>query len=150
MATDLAFARSVLFDRLEEEDRAAAAAVNAELLGKVLDHLTAHPEEWNQTSWVRSYPACGTTACLAGTTVQMAGHDIDWSHGFERERDGSVTASVTTDGRSIDQLAQELLGLDDSAALYLFHYYLSDIGELWRRAALVTDGRVAVPPEFQR
>lgn len=133
---------------LGDRDPEAGALVDAERLTKVLEHLTAHPEEWAQASWVRYYPGCGTTACLAGTTVVMAGYEIDWHRGHEKGTGGAVVASRTTDGQLIDQLAQELLGLDDFAALYLFFYYRDDIGELWRRAARVSDGRVAVPPEF--
>lgn len=124
------------------------AAVDAERLTKSLERLTANPHEWGQGSWVRHYVDCGTTACLAGTTVQMAGYEIDWDRGSEIECDGSVVASFTTTGVSIEALARELLGLSAGAAEYLFHYYLHDIGELWRRAAQVTGGRVAVPAEF--
>lgn len=45
---------------------------NAELAWRVLDHIDAHPENWDQRRWW-----CGTGGCFAGWTVQLAGEDPD-------------------------------------------------------------------------
>jgi len=44
--------------------------INAPRLRKVLEHVTEHPEEYDQEYW------CGTTCCVAGHTTSMAG----WHH----------------------------------------------------------------------
>jgi hypothetical protein len=51
---------------------------NVALLGKVLDHIRANRKEHSQEQWART-TRCGTTYCFAGWTVQLAGHEIDWS-----------------------------------------------------------------------
>lgn len=51
--------------------------LNVPLLTKVLEHVTAHPEEWDQSNWAVRRD-CGTTYCVAGWTVTMTGHDVDW------------------------------------------------------------------------
>lgn len=132
------------------DDPESVAAVDAVLLTKALEYITAHPEEWNQCCWVRYRPGCGTTACLAGTTVVLAGYDIDWTRGHQKHPNGTVVAGLTTDGTAIEDRARMLLGLHPDAAEYLFHYYGDDLGALWRRAAVVSGGRVEVPSEFAR
>lgn len=44
---------------------------NAELAYKVLDHIDAHPEQWDQKHW------CGTAMCFAGWTVALSGIKVD-------------------------------------------------------------------------
>jgi hypothetical protein len=41
---------------------------NAELAYKTLDHIIAHPEEWNQEAWI-----CDTGMCFAGHATILAG-----------------------------------------------------------------------------
>jgi hypothetical protein len=124
--------------------------IDLPLLTKVLNHVTIHPDEWDQNYWARQGVFCGTTACLGGTTVLMAGYDIDWTPGAGAACDGmgGLISSQTCDAQFIPTLARELLGLDHDQAERLFHYYGRDVGELWRRAAEITGGRVAVPPEY--
>jgi hypothetical protein len=43
-------------------------APNAELAYRVLDHIDAHPETWDQSVW-----DCGTVACFAGWAVRLSG-----------------------------------------------------------------------------
>ena len=43
-------------------------APNAELAYRVLDHIDAHPEQWDQRTW-----DCGTVACFAGWAVRLSG-----------------------------------------------------------------------------
>ncbi len=45
---------------------------NAELAYKVLDHIDAHPETWDQGMWW-----CGTSGCFAGWACALAGTDPD-------------------------------------------------------------------------
>lgn len=54
---------------------------NLPLLRKVLDHIDAHPEEWDQSNYVLTeaeqikqqtgQPGCGTAYCIAGHAVAM-------------------------------------------------------------------------------
>lgn len=41
---------------------------NAELAYRVLDHIDARPETWEQATW-----DCGTAACFAGWAVRLSG-----------------------------------------------------------------------------
>lgn len=87
---------------------------NAVLAYKVLDHIDAHPEQHNQSDFVRrSTPAwllsaegipCGTTACFAGWTVLLTGRTIYL---------GSTMPKVEIDGDlvEVDDVAARLLGL---------------------------------------
>jgi len=43
---------------------------NAELAYRVLDHIDADPESWNQMHWW-----CGTSGCFAGWACKLAGDD---------------------------------------------------------------------------
>jgi hypothetical protein len=45
---------------------------NAELAYRVLDHIDAHPEQWDQGIYIRK-AECGTAACFAGWTVLLSG-----------------------------------------------------------------------------
>jgi hypothetical protein len=47
--------------------------LNAVLAYQVLDHIEAHPEQWDQTNWARQVPECGTAGCFAGWTVMLSG-----------------------------------------------------------------------------
>jgi hypothetical protein len=88
---------------------------NAELAYRVLDHIDAHPEQHDQSDFVRrpagtssltaeSMP-CGTTACFAGWTVLLSGYTLDF--GYQH------WPTVEDDGRrvDVDDLAAELLGI---------------------------------------
>lgn len=44
---------------------------NLPLLRKVLDHIDAHPEEWNQAQFAPQVGDCKTTYCVAGHAVAM-------------------------------------------------------------------------------
>lgn len=101
--------------------------VNVPLLEKVMAHIEAHPEEWNQDMWVtlpgsesailaklegRTY--CGTAYCFAGHVVHMAGYDF-----HDPEKGGHF---VTVDGgaRLTSEVAACELGLDPEDATDLF------------------------------
>lgn len=92
---------------------------NAALAYAVLDHIDAHPEEWNQAVWFRRpQVGCGTTACFAGWTSLLSGDEPDWAHAYQRQTDG-----VISDGRSLYIVgrAMGLLGIDDHQADALFY-----------------------------
>ncbi len=46
-------------------------ALNAALAYRVLDHIEAHPETWDQENW------CGTAQCFAGWAVALSGETPD-------------------------------------------------------------------------
>jgi len=118
--------------------------VNVPLLQKVLDHITAHPEEWRQSDWA-SKSACGTAYCVAGHAVVMSGYTASFSS------KNWATGFCVKDGRRghIDTVAREVLGLDLWQAQDLFHGR-NTMQEIWDIATEITDGEIVVPFEYQR
>jgi hypothetical protein len=113
------------------------------LLRKTLEHVTAHPDEWNQWMWA-SKTDCGTAYCLAGTACVLAGEEIDW----RRTSAGVVKqASYLADGQSIEKRARELLGLGSYAAVELFEAD-NRLRELWTLANEFTGGAIDIPDTF--
>lgn len=104
--------------------------VNVELLQRVLDHITTHPEEHDQTWWaVRD--RCGATYCMAGHTVVMAGHRIDW--------DSTDWPACLPDG--FFTTAARELGLSTYVAGRFFLDAVT-IDDLWDLAEEISDGEV--------
>lgn len=102
---------------------------NAELAYKVLDHIDAHPEQWQQDLYIGK-TECGTVACFAGWTVLLSGGvPHHWSG-----RSDDVTAEVIFDGNeeSVSYRAQLLLGADRWVREDLFDVYNTreDLGRL--------------------
>lgn len=64
---------------------------------KVLDHIEAHPETWNQRHW---HSDCGTAHCVAGHAQIMSGKELN-----------ETTARID---------ARAFLGLDAYQASYAF------------------------------
>lgn len=126
-----------------ETTDAAARTVNVELLRKVLEHITAHPDEHDQEVWARR-TACGTAMCLAGHAVVMTGHRIDWSL-----LDIGGLATFTTTGEIIEAVAERELGLDLGQSVELFSA-ANTLARLWMLAAELTDGEITPPPELAR
>lgn len=53
--------------------------MNTELGRKVLDHVTAHRDQFDMRKWGEGNEACGTTACLAGWAMLLSGYSLrDW------------------------------------------------------------------------
>lgn len=80
---------------------------NSALAYQTLDHIKAHPEEWNQGVW-----HCGTSHCFAGLVeVFTTGED--------------VSSESTWD------VAEQALGLTTAEAVLLFDAYntLADLEE---------------------
>jgi hypothetical protein len=86
---------------------------NAELAYKVLDHIDAHPEQWDQKAWLKGTD-CGTAACFAGWAVVLAGHDVTFD--TEPEADGShYYATIDGSGsRTVSATAARDLGIEDA------------------------------------
>lgn len=97
-----------------------APTPNATLAYRVLDHIDAHPESWNQLDWITRPDGadCGTAACFAGWTALLSGDQPRWA------RDWSVRTDYVLDPdgerRDISVRASELLGINDEQADDLF------------------------------
>jgi hypothetical protein len=108
---------------------------NVELLTQVRDLIQAEPAKLDMASWgcVKEVEDlgysetvkvdCGTTACIAGWAVQLAG-DKFLVRGFNPSPEGGyfVSDSVAKNGRvcNIEDRAQKLLGLTYDEANQLF------------------------------
>jgi hypothetical protein len=79
---------------------------NLPLLRKVLDHIDAHPEEYEQSIF-RTRTKCGTAYCIAGHVAVMTG--ATFANAVEVE---------TSEGDRIDvaKYAQQLLGITSEEA----------------------------------
>lgn len=124
----------------------AETGINEDLLRRVLEHITAHPDEHNQNDWAARGPACGTAMCLAGHAVVQGGYALAWRRAAPTYPVLGVreVASETTDGLDVSELAQELLGLTSWEAGRLF-FDAESLDDLWRIASELTDGRVSRP-----
>jgi hypothetical protein len=134
--------------------------IDVELLRKELEHVTAHPDEWDQSRWIVR-TSCGTTGCLAGGTALRAGYvpyevtdvigQLTWvyvDHDDPVRNDDSWEDWIQVpDLRvlSVQTVARRLLGLTNIQAMDLFapHNTLED---LWIIASELTDGAIEVPP----
>lgn len=116
--------------------------INTPLLTKVLNHITDHPEEHNQSCWAERGldTPCGTAFCVAGHAVQFAGHQIDW--------ESDEYADTVVGGGTIERVAAQELGLSGQQANYLFHGGGRQ-RDLWRLASKITGGEIEIPARFQ-
>ena len=123
--------------------------VNVELLRKTLEHITAHPEEWDQGIWARR-DACGTALCAAGHAVQIAGHKLHWVACCDSPDCGALARAITAAGelRPIPDVAREELGLTKEQGDWLFGG-LNSLPDLWEIANYYTDGAIEVPPGME-
>jgi hypothetical protein len=83
---------------------------NAELAYLVLDHIDAHPEQWNQGRWIGK-AECSTVGCFAGWAVILSGAEPALDGGY-RGPDGYVfTPEAIFGGESwpVSVLAEKLL-----------------------------------------
>jgi hypothetical protein len=130
--------------------------VNVPELRKELEHITAHPEEWTQGSWIlsTSRTACGTMGCLAGNAALHNG----WAPCDERGRKAKLPhlrftgtehfEFVVRDGnvRTVPYAAREVFGLTSNEANVLFNAN-NKLIDLWQFAELLTDGELRTPPD---
>lgn len=110
--------------------------MNTEMIIDVMGRIT--DENLDMDHWGKSpIPAatCGTVMCLAGHTVVAAGHLLKWREDLAT---GYFMAEYTEDGLSIEQLAQDILGLTDAQANDLFWDEAETVDELWETVTDVT------------
>jgi len=97
----------------------SAPKPNAELAYLVLDHIDAHPEQWDQGRWISRPDGadCGTAGCFAGWACMLSGNQPDWTMS-----NGKWTNTVTADGywKYVGDRAAELLGISEVDAEMLF------------------------------
>jgi hypothetical protein len=108
-----------------------APTPNAALAYQVLDHLDAHPEQWNQRDWAIQRP-CGTAFCFAGWAAVLSGREILWWNADRVVIHGDyVVDARDEEGRQwIGDAAREALGIDDSGNLFASSNTREDLGRL--------------------
>lgn len=86
-------------------------APNAALAYLVLDHIDAHPEQWNQGRWI-GQAECTTVGCFAGWAVLLSGAEPILDDGYEGPDGYVFTSEAQFSGEEwiISSLAQKLLG----------------------------------------
>ena len=89
--------------------------MNGKLGRRVLDHVTANPEQLDMSVWGEVGP-CGTSACLAGWALIFSGWALVDDNTFRRASDGYETDRPTF----IAEEARRVLDLTD--------------GDFWRPA----------------
>jgi hypothetical protein len=72
---------------------------NTELAYRVLDHITAHPETWNQEEW-----RCRSGQCFAGWAALMSG----WQWNYPNDPDDTCMVKDGQTRRVWDAALQEL------------------------------------------
>lgn len=115
------------------------------LLQKVMDHVTAHPEEHNQRNYGRQTP-CGTTFCVAGHALLISGYTPLFTNypGPEQVMLGVYDAH----GKMIhgyDEVARKELDLTMTQASEIF-YCMGELDEVWEVVERVTEGAVRRAP----
>jgi hypothetical protein len=117
---------------------AEAPRVNVPLLRKTLEHIEAHPEEWDQAHW-----RCGTVMCFAGTACHLDGGEWVGDLPVLLQRDGEPDDAVWQP--SIGQghvhvvtRARRILGLTVGQSLCLFSA-ANDLGDLRRWVAALCE-----------
>lgn len=113
-----------------ETPRYEAPTPNLPLLRKVLDHIDAHPEEWNQMSWARNFALAdgfwsvskseiesATGRELCDTAYCIAGHAVAMTEGIEWTKDGYGTPASGADWYDAGARA---LGIESWEAAALF------------------------------
>lgn len=123
--------------------------VNVPLLRKTLEHITAHPEEWDQSSWAVKTPDCGTQYCLAGHVVTLQGMEVEWDDNDADGDDEIGSDCIAPDGEliSIEAQARIDLGLSRDQSYHLFHGNNS-LRMLWHLAGEYTNGEIQPPPDL--
>ena len=119
-----------------------------ERLDAALVHIDARPEEWYQGNWAlreSTEALCGTSYCLAGWIVVLAGGEMDW-YRIGDEDDGyweeAACATLNGERHTISKHARELLGMDfeQSSALFQGSNDRARLTELRDRLAASLDG----------
>ena len=137
---------------------------NAKLAYQVLDHIDAHPEQWDQETYYE-VNECGTTACFAGWTVILSKVELN-AHGdvllssLPHEVADLVGQIRSTEPSPLEDpqlaeiadVARVLLGIDRDQRGSLF-YADNDredlgtlVGELFGPRPLTDDGALSMTP----
>lgn len=102
----------------------STSVINFPLFDKVLAHIDAHPEEWEQETWGTQASPCKTSFCVAGHIANM---DPDVTLIWETDEPFSklpqltgVHHNDTGEIESIKNYAQAQLGLTSLEGAYLF------------------------------
>jgi hypothetical protein len=106
--------------------------VNIEMTRKVLEYIKDHPEEHSQEHWWVTYTdagGCGTTRCMAGTAVHLAGMNAP----------GRRTMNSTW-----IKMGADILGLSFADAELMF-ISCNDLVELYRVANMYSNGAIEIP-----
>jgi hypothetical protein len=96
---------------------------NVSLLRKTVEHITAHPEAWDQYVYI-----CGTAACFAGRAVLIDGGRVVLAKNgvpYLAAREDDPADAVMVDKCAepvvgVRRRARRILGLDTKQALRLF------------------------------
>lgn len=144
---------------------------NAIALKSALDHITAHPEEWDQEKWAEK-TACGTSCCLAGHAAIQAGYELDWTDeerivwDLKTETEKVVTywsacrikphgdypdfvgynVNGEPSGPFIEDVANDALDLTNGEG-DLMYSPSNRLWDLWDKAKQFTDGEIGEVPE---
>lgn len=101
-----------------------------ELMDRVLDQITNHPQRWDQATWRRpTGNECGTAMCFAGWVADLSG--AEWYSNTA----GSVEFSKVDVGGEpvwVDEYATAVLGIKPWEAQHLYESSntLDDIREI--------------------
>jgi hypothetical protein len=91
--------------------------MNTEKLFEVLDVMEMNLKRWNQRSWIRKDPECGTTLCLAGWVAELDG----MTPVFEQYRDNAYYVRDAQGNRvTVTDYAADVLELTDVQRSNLF------------------------------
>lgn len=131
--------------------------IDVPLLRKELEHITAHPERWNQSTWGKQ-TECGTVACLAGNAVihNYPVESLIWQTRKFVKYDGTRMETLTAlDGvtinclpYSVHEVARDLFGLTEDQAGAMFSA-TNTLSDLWEYANQITNGEIEVPEEVK-
>jgi hypothetical protein len=90
---------------------------NVPLLRKTLEHIEAHPQEWDQVRW-----RCESGMCFAGTAADLDG--AQWLYGagpmLRRREDDPADDRYAPDRLHVRTRAQHILGISEDQADDLF------------------------------
>lgn len=100
--------------------------INVELLDRIEQQITQHPESWIQSTWFRLPglpnaqeidPPCGTAFCVAGWAVAMSGHKLRTQ---ATSTEGEFCTSPDGTLWTIENAARRVLGLTRKQGYRLF------------------------------
>ena len=129
--------------------------INVGVLRRALEHITTHPDEWDQRSWAQrvtfwpdetsaaSEPVCKTVCCLAGTIVVR---ELGAQPRFTKGINDTSLAVLNDEILTISEEAAELLGIPFRMSSLLFRSS-NDLYRLWAIAEYITAGDITVPLE---